>query len=527
MAKVTPNTDLRPGRLYPLEPVGLYTPRVESLTGYIARLAEAHSVSAAVLFGYELAPFVDNHYWQKKAAAVERSSLLGYGFLGHTRALNGIGKIASQWVRVLEIATARSDLSRLTLLTWGEVLSALRLQRHKRSWCPACYEEMWLGERIVYEPLVWTVESVNACTLHRRRLRTKCHFCHRQSYPLSSKARPGFCTACGKWLGVSPESQLRVDEALTEEEFEWQSWVVKNVGELLAADTTLTHRPTRETIARSLAKCIEQVFGGRAANLGRAAQLAGQAISKWLAEGIRPRLDMLLRICLHSRVSLLSFLTETIPPAIAVEKRPEFPAVSSERRRTRPPWKGRLNVEEAETVLKKAAQEEPPPCLVEIARRMGRTQWTLRHHFPELCDVIVGRYAAYQKQCRSERLREKELALRTALLDNSYPCTADVARKLGCTSGHLLHRFPGLCRRLHARHVEGREKRWSEVGRTLESMLTEWPPLPMREITKRTGYCESSLSRHYHAACRKLGARYVQYRKMNKRALRLAKKSGG
>src|SRR5215472_3167550 len=41
-------------RLYCLAPMGIGTPEVESLTGYIARLAEAHSVTVADLVGAEL-----------------------------------------------------------------------------------------------------------------------------------------------------------------------------------------------------------------------------------------------------------------------------------------------------------------------------------------------------------------------------------------------------------------------------------------------------------------------------------------
>jgi len=40
----------RPTRLYSLAPIGVGTPMVESLTGYVVRLAEAHSVSAGLLY---------------------------------------------------------------------------------------------------------------------------------------------------------------------------------------------------------------------------------------------------------------------------------------------------------------------------------------------------------------------------------------------------------------------------------------------------------------------------------------------
>ena len=43
-------------RLYALEPMAVGTALVESLTGYVARLAEAHCVSVADLLGIELSP---------------------------------------------------------------------------------------------------------------------------------------------------------------------------------------------------------------------------------------------------------------------------------------------------------------------------------------------------------------------------------------------------------------------------------------------------------------------------------------
>lgn len=36
-------------RFYPLEPIGVGTPRVEGLTGYLLRLAEAHAVPVVAL----------------------------------------------------------------------------------------------------------------------------------------------------------------------------------------------------------------------------------------------------------------------------------------------------------------------------------------------------------------------------------------------------------------------------------------------------------------------------------------------
>jgi hypothetical protein len=45
-------------RLYHLEPIGTRSPMVESLTSYITRLADAHSVYPHVLFRHEIHPLL-------------------------------------------------------------------------------------------------------------------------------------------------------------------------------------------------------------------------------------------------------------------------------------------------------------------------------------------------------------------------------------------------------------------------------------------------------------------------------------
>ena len=47
-------------RLYALEPLEIGTPFVESLSGYVARLADAHAVSLGNLVGRELSALVAN-----------------------------------------------------------------------------------------------------------------------------------------------------------------------------------------------------------------------------------------------------------------------------------------------------------------------------------------------------------------------------------------------------------------------------------------------------------------------------------
>jgi hypothetical protein len=60
-------------RLYSLTPVGIGTPQVESLSGYIARLAEAHVLSVGDMVGRESATRVSRPCCKRrKSIAVTR-----------------------------------------------------------------------------------------------------------------------------------------------------------------------------------------------------------------------------------------------------------------------------------------------------------------------------------------------------------------------------------------------------------------------------------------------------------------------
>jgi hypothetical protein len=98
------------------------TPHVESLTGYFARLAEAHSNTPSVLLSQELAQCINKQYLFRGGARYgTRGSALTKSFRSHVRAINGVGTIAVDWSNGLEALTLRSNLRFLTMLTWNNV----------------------------------------------------------------------------------------------------------------------------------------------------------------------------------------------------------------------------------------------------------------------------------------------------------------------------------------------------------------------------------------------------------------------
>ncbi len=99
--------------LLPVEPIGIGTPFVESLTSYIARLAEVHAVKVSDLVGYVLAACAprDAPIVSERA----RSYRMGSGFRPGTHAINGLAEDARRWITAVETATDRTGLRLLTL----------------------------------------------------------------------------------------------------------------------------------------------------------------------------------------------------------------------------------------------------------------------------------------------------------------------------------------------------------------------------------------------------------------------------
>src|SRR5438876_11222691 len=101
-------------RLYSLEPVGIGSPKVESMTSYIVRLAEAHSVYPRALLTHEIAPLL-------KQPSLYQNGYFVYDYLTaywkNSSVLNGSTTQTGDMVQALEQLTLRHDLHFLTMLT--------------------------------------------------------------------------------------------------------------------------------------------------------------------------------------------------------------------------------------------------------------------------------------------------------------------------------------------------------------------------------------------------------------------------
>jgi AraC-like DNA-binding protein len=399
-------------RLYALEPLGVDTPYVESLTSYLARLAEAHSVSLCTLAKQELLPLLKRDYLSNPLG----NSLSAF-WIEAARALNGMGMLARDWAQVLERLTLRTDLQSLTLLPWAAVLTQQRLLRSTRAWCPDCFMAWQTAGQPIYEPLLWNLNTVSVCLRHQRILLERCPYpdCHAILPVLASYLRPGYCSKCSRWLGVMTDPPKT---SQTSDQWNWQVWMTEMIGELLAHNMKLTTIPHLKNIPDLVAAACGQMADGNIQNLESQIRLSRRTLNAWRSGKQIPQLESLLRLCYCCGISLYSLFT--LPSGTSylqkLETRtlPDIPSPNGNRRQPIP-----MNLvyiqQRLENIL--AQVEQPPPSMRTVAKRLNYSPRELREYFPELNRAICKRRKEYYKARREQRLLHLKEEIRQAMFE--------------------------------------------------------------------------------------------------------------
>ena len=408
-----------PSRLYPLEPIGIETPFVESLTSYISRLATAHSVLLRTLITDEILPNLKrSHIYQEGQPVYDQLTT----FWKRSAMLNGTCPTANNWVQTVEQLTQRRDLRFLTMLTFATILSWRELIRSTQAWCPLCYEEWRKTNQVIYQPLIWQLTVMNLCPQHHIPLVLRCPHqdCGQTLSPLAPRFQPGYCSHCNRWLG---KSFLSEDCQLTnEDEQEWQFWLEQAVGELLAAAPGLSSIPCLQVISTFISTHVRETMEGNLSEFARRVQYHRRTVWEW-TQGLQvPQLDALLHICSYSGTTPIYLLTNVQEVAqLKKEIAGERPAREPLRKHFR-----QFDSEKLREALVQVLQskEEPPPSMREVARRLNYDQSHLRKHFPDLCRAISARYLAYQQEQRLDRLRRMNAVVQQ---------TTEILQEQGCS----------------------------------------------------------------------------------------------
>lgn len=445
-------------RLYHLEPIGIGTPYVESLTGYVIRLAEQHCITTRRLLLNEIAPLMGRERKLSHSRNESISKIIGVN--RDRTATNGTGLTASNLVRAMSILTKRTDLHFLTLRPWVKVLSKRGLLRHERVWCPFCYQEWHDTNKSIYEPLIWCINVVQICPIHHHPFLSVCPHCLMTQLVLSGDSQTGHCNKCGKWLGSSRFKSGEVSKMKKAPEIAWQLHVNHELGELIAAAPTIKSPLLSNRISNTITTFINQVFQSNQAALSRSILVNEATIGSWRKGKFLPQIDKALLLSHQMGIKLLDFLTTDVLVFDNIY------CGSSTTQADKPVLSYKRITEERKVVLNIVLQEitaeHPPPSLENVALRLKHYPLSLQNHFPELCQIIKVRHADYKSVSRQQKIQP---ILELALQEFPPPSFLEISRRLGYKNNSYLYRyFPELSRSISKRYQEynsaiGKEKR--------------------------------------------------------------------
>jgi AraC-like DNA-binding protein len=406
-------------QLYCLKPFGVGTADVESFSGYVARLAQAHCLRTGALIGW-VAGFLTEG--TSKQFSVN---------------LNGYSEAANRWRLTIERLTGGTNLHCLTMLILQDVVAQGRNQPTLKSsyaWCPECLRT----DSVPYHRLLWALHPVTVCPTHECPLVEICPGCFHKNMRLCRGSHPGYCPLCSGWLGGTGINSRTQGYAtvLPEGELAYRIRVARVAGELLAIASSLPATPTVNPFGHALraATRIDGVyFGPNAVPICRALELASTTIHNWTSLRAKPTLSSLLDFCVKVNASVTMLLTQG---KLACDRDwlPVRPIRDGNRRK-----KGSRRVigEGVRQILEKFVQSSssPPLSLAQVCRELGYSSRTLRRHFPQPCAQIAANFGNYKHaraRARRDRLTEEiARAVERIHAEDKVPTGSRVRRLLG------------------------------------------------------------------------------------------------
>lgn len=312
--------------------------------------------------------------------------------------INGVGSMASDWIRSLEELTLRNDLSALTITVWSNVVSSRELFHDKPGWCSSCFNAWRKAGQEIHEPLIWTLRPVRICDLHQRRLSFSCPHCHRSPQALCVTPQPGSCSHCGDWLGEI----FAEDEKLEEFDLNWQRWIMRSLGQMLIVAPSVSEKPLRTKIPISITQLIDELCNGNSAAFAERIGRTKTTVWGWMNLKQRIRLSDLLAACYWAQLApvdlLLSDLGSAVRKSALFNRVRPSPPLDFEK-----PLRVGRSLDKTEIKAQLEALLESgnvPASWKEVAALLKIDGVHLRRLFPELSKLLVA-------ECKKARALKK------------------------------------------------------------------------------------------------------------------------
>lgn len=363
--------------LHALAPQGLDTPDVESLTSYVCRLAYSHGMTSQKLVDWVLGFF-------------EHTVCDKYGW--HQRNLSSMSVESEQWAAWLSELTGVGSLDRLTLSPYRHLLGTPGLAPRSDRWCPCCFSEDRQHNEEPYLRLAWDIAPIEACLKHKVKLTSTCPHCQRSN--VRNRAAivvPGYCTACGGFLGEDG-SEPATPESL---------WTARQAGNMLA------HRPqvATEGVVPLLETVIERMADGKIACFASSYGFSKSGVWHWLRKGGLPGIKAWLTIALHGGIGLSTLFAGEVenwemphqPLQLSIAL-PESPRAGIQSRE--------LDWQEIRASLRSMLELPTPISINEASKRVGVGRKHLYLRANAEARAIADRHRRYRAACKQQRVDE-------------------------------------------------------------------------------------------------------------------------
>ncbi|MFF0830682.1 TniQ family protein [Brevibacillus sp. NPDC003359] len=300
-------------------------------------------------------------------------------------------------VNALEKLTNQS-LAGLYFLSWKDVIPSSGLIRNTKAWCSVCLQE-WKGSaKTIYEPLIWTLQTVQMCPKHLIMLTKRCsnNKCGKQNLQLNTNSIVGYCYNCGDWLGKSLEEYRELGITDDQQNFVWDSFVSQQICDLITRSSE-ENVPIlkRERISHILTHMLNTHYNGNISEFARLLPVHRRTLGKYLAGVIHPQIDMLILFSKLLQVDLCDLLYGDLDKIKYEYKDDEsFHLFRNSKPRPVP-----LDMVETQKYLESVinSSNTPPPSMNFVAQQLSRNATFIYRYFPEYCKIISSRFLEHQR----------------------------------------------------------------------------------------------------------------------------------
>lgn len=368
-------------------------------------------------------------------------------------------RLISQVCRLVNI----SELSSHTLRELDELRGVGSIAISKtRKWCPECFNSDILTSYGPYDRLLWCLDDVHICPIHKVQLVKTCPTCGNGPFPvLTGRDVSGHCPKCHSWLG----GRSMILEESRDEHTQFLFWQAKTYANLLDHPLPI-QLDAGQGFIDVLHALAKRHFDGNFAALSRSVERNKSVLCTWLKGRGLPRWDALVEISYAFQIPLPEMLLGQCE-GISISEIRRLPLASITRLTHPRKLPQQRNIEEIRAFLAKVEAGEFPwlHSIGKVAERLNTAPRHLRRILPPEVAQLSAILANRRNQSKIRRREDRERLLRQEvpqavlkILNSDRQATRRaINRSLSEAGISVMHREGPLIKEL--------------VRRTLDSMI--------------------------------------------------------